>query len=292
MGKFSKLTTTDGPAIGIRSRESLLVVLRTDFHDHRFMGNAVLPAVEAMQVLADFLKIKNPEIDVRLCRHISFKKFLPLAPGASEINALVDYKALKDGSVVVSLMTHKRIKNATMSRLLTHATLTFGGHCHQSESVFTEQEPSIRGVSRLVPAERIYKDLVPFGPAYQNLINELAMTPDGAQADIQTTDHGIRGSLGSPFTLDAAFHGACVWGQCYLGFVPFPVGIKHRHISKPTYSGKQYRAMITPIEAASDELMVDIRIYDEKSQMCETALGVQMVDVSKGRLKPPTWITK
>ena len=96
--------------------------------------------------------------------------------------------------------------------------------------------------------------------------------------------------MGSPFPLDAAFHAACVWGQRYVQVVAFPIGIEKRVIFEPTIPGTTYLSQIVPVRKKSDLLTFDIWIYGRDGQLYEGAWGVQMRDVSAGRLKPPRWI--
>ena len=98
--------------------------------------------------------------------------------------------------------------------------------------------------------------------------------------------------MGSPFPLDAAFHAACVWGQRYAQIVAFPIGIEKRLVFKPTQPGTTYLSRIIPVRKNPDLLTFDIWIYDQDGHLYEGAWGVQMRDVSAGRLKPPRWILK
>ena len=139
----------------------------------------------------------------------------------------------------------------------------------------------------------LYKDLVPFGPAYQNILDDLVVTEKGAVAYLQSSSAPAPlQPLGSPFPLDAAFHAACAWGQRFSSIVGFPVGFEERIICRPTQSGGNYISRITPVRQASDPLVLifDIWIYTEDGQPCEAVRGVQMRDVSGGRLKPPQWV--
>ena len=96
--------------------------------------------------------------------------------------------------------------------------------------------------------------------------------------------------LGSPFPFDATLHGACAWGQRFSGVVAFPVGFKERVIYKPTVRGETYLSRIVPLKTNSDNLLFDIWIYELDGMLCEAVSGVQMRDVSKGRMKPPDWV--
>jgi len=147
----------------------------------------------------------------------------------------------------------------------------------------------MKQIAARIPSHRIYRDLVPFGPAYRNIKDDLLLAKEGAVGTIQTSTHH-RGMIGSPFTFDAALHAACVWGQRYTGIVPFPVGFKKRRIYKKTQPGTDYICRVIPVMSADPVLVFDIWIYDPEGVPFEAILGVQMRDVSAGRMKPPQWI--
>jgi hypothetical protein len=138
----------------------------------------------------------------------------------------------------------------------------------------------------------IYKDLIPFYPAYRNIRETVFMSRKGVIAAVYGGDPicGDNSSIGSPFSLDAAFHAACAWGQRYHHIVAFPVGFSERDILRPTCFGITYGASIKPVYADGHMLVFDIRIYDREGNIYEKISGVKMRDVSSGRLKPPAWI--
>lgn len=72
--------------------------------------------------------------------------------------------------------------------------------------------------------------------------------------------------------------------------VAFPVGVAKRLIVKPTRPGNTYISTAIPVQTDSEVLVFDIYIYDEDNTLFEIALGVQMRDVSGGKMKPPEWI--
>jgi hypothetical protein len=96
--------------------------------------------------------------------------------------------------------------------------------------------------------------------------------------------------LGSPFPLDAAYHGACVWGQRYARMVAFPVGFESRTIWRHTRPGEAYFCRVLPVRMHPDRLVFDLWIGDENGFFFESSRGVCMKDVSAGRMKPPQWI--
>ena len=154
--------------------------------------------------------------------------------------------------------------------------------------------PTLDSVGLEIPAEKIYNELVPFGEAFRNIHGRLIISEDGATAktharfvDKSTPNFA---DSGSPFPLDAAFHAACVWGQRYAKTVAFPVGIEKRVIFKPTQPGTTYLSRIIPVRKCPELLTFDLWIYGTDGTLYEGVCGVQMRDVSAGRLKPPRWI--
>jgi hypothetical protein len=149
------------------------------------------------------------------------------------------------------------------------------------------------GGSFSVSPERLYGELVPFGPAYRNIRRPLILWPEGAVAGIEAPDFPAahpEGPLGSPFPLDAAFHAACAWSQRYAGVVAFPVAIGERVVLEPTRAGRSYTARIVPAFAGGGALGFDIRIFAPDGRIHEAVFGVEMRDVSRGLSIPPEWI--
>ena len=118
------------------------------------------------------------------------------------------------------------------------------------------------GKSISVPAATIYRELVPFGRAYQNIIGDLTVSPEGALAYLSGGNVEADDSLlGSPFPLDAAMHAACVWGQRFSGMVPFPTGFEKRFIYQKTKKGDSYLGRVMPVKVDQQSLMFDAWIY-------------------------------
>jgi hypothetical protein len=262
--------------------------------DHCFEGKVVFPAVEAMQVLAQSVKEFAPETDITALKDITFDKFLFIPPDTSKIDALCSITPFESGDITAVLYTKTRSENSVITRIKEHVTVHYprirpevAANLHNPLS-FEES-----GCLEISP-DQIYRELVPFGPAYHNISENLSLHKNGALAKLRApiiSDAILKtGHLGSPFVLDAAFHAACVWGQRYSGVVAFPVGIEKRIIIKPTQPGDTYISTAIPVRADSDMLIFDICICDEDNTLYEIALGVHMRDVSAGRMKPPSWI--
>ena len=262
--------------------------------DHRFEGNAVYPAVEAIQMLARAVKKFRPETDITAITDTTFDKFLLIPPDLKNIDALCSITPLENGDIIAVLQTKIRAKNAAFTRIKEHVTVHYP---RLKPKVATYLPDSFsfgkNNCLEILPGP-IYRELVPFGPSYHNISEKLIVHKDGVLAKLQAPiiSDAIEktGQLGSPFVLDAAFHAACVWGQRFSGVVAFPVGIEKRIVIKPTRPGGAYISAAIPVQSDADKLVFDICIYDDDKTLYEMAAGVHMRDVSAGRLKPPSWI--
>ena len=255
--------------------------------DHQYRGKAVLPAVEAIEILAVSTLDHLPGTAVHCIRDARFDKFLVIEDGQQQIDAFNDLEVFDNGRVISRFITRTKSKKAMITRTLEHATLCFHG-------VSSAPEPPLLGIPTdsgyHVPAEAIYQSLVPFGSSYHNL-KELTLFKEGARGQVYAPLLGDpERLLGSPFPLDAAFHAACVWGQRYAGLVGFPVGFGLRRLLMPTHPGNTYISRIFPKEIHSNRVLVDIWITDKDGTIHEVVVDAVMQDVSGGRIKPPSWI--
>ena len=284
MGEFSEIADP--------RRLDLTIPIFPCLRDHRFQGKAVFPAVEAMQVLAASTRKVFPDLDLRSITDARFEKFLFIPPEAETISAINELRQLPDSRFEASLITRTRAPKANITRTKTHVTLCFGKQ--DGTDIPTESpSPVFRTDEFEIPADRLYRELVPFGPAYQNIHERVRLSESGAVAEVRAPSHSIsNGPLGSPFPLDAAFHAACAWSQRYAGVVAFPVGLSHRQVLIPTRPGDFYKAVVKPVHPDPTLLVFDIALFDAAEALCEWAAGVRMRDVSGGRLRPPEWVVQ
>ncbi|MBU4262448.1 MAG: polyketide synthase dehydratase domain-containing protein [Proteobacteria bacterium] len=268
------------------------IAVRPWFFDHRFNGMAVLPAVESMALLAAEIHRCHPEIDTRVMEHVRFAKFLEIPAGSTRVAALIEHGVNGNGAVCAKLLSRVRFKAGT--RLKEHGEIVFPparfGSCPLGRE--PARHPAAPGTG--ISVEKVYRELVPFGPAYHSLQESLYLSGEQAWGKLQApalpaAEPG-REMIGSPFPLDGAFHAACVLGQRHADFVPFPVGFARRLITQPTQAGCSYFTKVQLISRAPDELVFDLNIFDDKGGVFETVTGLRMRDVSGGRIKPPTWI--
>jgi hypothetical protein len=283
MGNLSKITDT--------ARLPLAIDVFPYLRDHRFQGQAVLPAVESMGLITASVSTFLPEVDPCVLTNATFKKFLHIPPQDIQINAFTEIEVSPDGLISARLITKSRSPH-NITRIKEHALI----HFNDRKSIgtgLTDTPASIEPDKSTidVSAETIYRDLVPFGPCYHNLVGSLTLSKKGADATISAPEYpASSGPLGSPFTLDAAFHAACVWSQRYTNIVGFPVGFKKRIVYQPTQPGQTYQCRIIAVKTFPGMTTFDIWIYKEKNELFETIQGVAMNDVSAGKLKPPAWV--
>ena len=281
------------PEIGPATCRPETITISPHWADHHFQGRAILPAVEAMQLLAHWVRRTRPRVRVSAIHQATFNKFLPLPPGKRSIDAFCETADIDTGGVRAALITKTVAKTAKIRRALVHARLDFGSLSPKPPAGVHLSMPDPEGPCFKVDPGRIYTDLVPFGAAYRNITSPLHLWPQGAWAHIQApdvTDEQTTQPLGSPFVLDAAFHAACIWSQRYAGVVAFPVGIDKRIVHRPTRSGEAYRASVVPLKTDGPQVDFDICITGGDGAVFEELHGVRMRDVSGGRWKPPHWI--
>ncbi|MCF8025110.1 MAG: polyketide synthase dehydratase domain-containing protein [Desulfobacteraceae bacterium] len=282
MGDLSKIGDNNRLPVHIRVFAYLL--------DHMFESLPVFPAVESVQLLARAVLNLEEEMDVRSQSNAAFDKFLPMDERGQTIEAFVEFERLDNGRINAGLISRKRVSGSRMTRTKEHARICFDravlSSDYQEPPAAVEEETEIQ-----VSAPTVYKELVPMGPAYQNLDGSVRLSAEGASAGIRAPDlHKANGPLGSPFVLDAAFHAACVWGQRYSGFIGFPVGFERRRVIKPAEPGGKYTARVVPTSLDRNENIFDLWIFGPGNSVFEVVEGLHMRDVTGGRKKPPVWI--
>jgi hypothetical protein len=267
------------------------------FMDHCFAGKAVFPAVEALKVLAGSMKEHNLLSSNRDPRHITdarFNKFLVLEPGQRTIEALCNVRPIDDRQVSLALATRFSTKNGTMTRTKEHCTATFSTESTPSPNALPPRIEEGGAPVFKATAHSIYRELVPFKPAFHSIQGDVQLSRSGACATVKALpddpSDSFKTVLGSGFPLDGAFHAGCVWSQRFFGIVAFPVGFDKRVIYRSTVENKEYTARVIPQYQTRGTLGFDIWIMDDQENLCEAVSGVMMRDVSGGTVKPPAWI--
>lgn len=273
----------------VRSRSRLAVA--SWFADHAFQGRVVLPAVETMHLLAHEVERYLPHMAVANLAAARFGKLLVIVPQAGDLNLEVELLAGEHGGVTAILYSRKKFK--TMSRLIEHGRLCLGPASSPARLPVIELNRNREG--RQIDPLRLYAELVPFGVNYRTL-QALTLGQDMAWGDLLAPLHPPLAhhapGLGSPFPLDGAFHAACVHGQQYVDFIPFPVGFDQRQVLRPTVAGGTYHAVVRLVELDRDELLYDLLITADNGDIFEVIHGLRMRDVSAGQLQPPGWINQ
>lgn len=249
------------------------------FCDHCFQGRIILPAVESMRVLAKEAQLRFPDHDLRCMEEVLFSRFLEIPATAAALLVVVELECKADGALQARLLS--RLPLPRMTRLIEHCRLLFAAH--PGGDHVAKPATADAGKATSIDSRTIYRDLVPFGPAYHTLQGEL--TIQGASAhgmllappEPQESD----AALGSPFPLDGAFHAACVLGQQRVDFIPFPVGFHRRRILAPTRAGARYHTTVILTGHAQEELTFDLTIYDARGKIYEELHGLRMREVMR-----------
>ena len=281
------------------------IPVRAYLGDHHVSGRAVLPAVEALQILARTLPAAAGA-DPRRQEGGLFSHLLTIDVGEREIPAIHEFTRYADGRCRSRLVSVVSGRQARWTRRVEHASVFFPSASGGEKAGEGDGPTSLPGEAvTLLPgatateagpvftlsARRLYDELVPFGPAYRNVMGDLRLAAAGAWAELSGGKYPEAvGPLGSPFPFDAALHAACAWGQRYRGIVAFPVGFDRREIAIPTRAGETYRCQVVPLPDAGATLRFDILIAGGDGRPAEVIRGVAMRDISGGRRKPPAWV--
>ena len=274
-----------------RIRLPLVIPVHSYLKDHHFEGKIILPAVEVLQRLAGSVRSYRSDAYVRCMQLASFDRFLYIEENSQEIKACQELEVYESGRIVSKLVTTGKIKGSAMTRTKIHAAVSFMPVEENIAEPPMDLASTGDGIFYRVSPRKLYRDLVPFGPSFQNVRDDLLLSERGAVAQVYAADHPApMEPLGSPFPLDGAMHAACAWGQRFHHFVAFPVGFAKRLVIKPTVTGETYSCMILPIQGNGESLKFDIWIHDATGNLREEIKGVIMRDVFGGRIRPPDWI--
>jgi phosphopantetheinyl transferase len=274
-----------------RIRLPLAMPVRPYLRDHHFSGKVVLPAAVILQHLAGSLQAYQPGTPVLCMRRASFDHFLVIDKQTDVIDAWHELDVCEKGRMTSRLMSTGVIPSTAIKRTKVHAAVDFAAPEDSDPALPVDLAAALEGMVFGIPAQSLYRDLVPFGPAFQNVTDTVFLNEHGALCRIFAAKHPVSAEpLGSPFPLDGALHAACAWGQRFHNRVAFPVGFEERRVVHPTVPGEFYHGAILPLSVTGDVLRFDIWIFNGEGDLCEQLRGVTMKDVSRGRLKPPDWV--
>jgi hypothetical protein len=252
-----------------------------EFGDHRIQGKAIVPAVYLLDLMVraatDAGLIDPLPLTIRAA---TFSRLLP----ANEIeHCTFDLAAeIVDGNTRLQLSSRITLPSG-IQRIRDHAILTLGNE------PIVAPAPEIIGEFD-VSAERLYRELIPFGPRYCNLRSTIRLGPAGALGTVRSPEPGFaQPSLaGCPYLFDSAMHLACVWGQRYAGVVAYPTGFASRTIVSPLSPG-EYVCVVAPRSQDPRNLSFDLWLLDERRRPCDVTLGLSMAPLATGSM-PPAWI--
>jgi hypothetical protein len=280
---------------GIKQKQRYPLQLKIDpyLFDHYLEGKTIFPAVEALIVLAKTVKHHFPKINIDFLQNARFPRFLIIEPQIKNIDVFVDVVDNDAGTIAASLTTAVKIKAGNITRMIEHAYVEFNttdNPAYIPAHPFQSLE-KLSGKCINMPAGSVYRELVPFGDAFQNIVSDLSLSLDGALAYLSGGKCDVDDDLlGSPFPFDAAMHAACVWAQRFTDVVPFPIGFAKRNIFQKTKLKGNYLTRIIPMKYDTEPFIFNIWIFDLQGNICEMIEGLQMRDVSQGKRKSPLWI--
>jgi hypothetical protein len=273
-------------------RHSWTINIYPYLYDHHLEGKTVFPAAETVIELSRAVKINFPQAAINNLTDAKFARFLSIPADAKVLTAFVGIEKGDEPGITASLLSSVKSKTGNISRTVEHARVKFAGIAGNQLLVhpFRIWE-KLEGKCINVPAAAIYRELVPFGKAYQNISGDLSVSRAGAQAFLSGGDTEADDQyLGSPFPFDAALHMACVWAQRFTDVVAFPIGFAKRTIYQKTKKRATYLGRIVPVVINTQPFVFNAWIFDMQGSVCEEIQGIQMQDVSRGRMKPPAWI--
>jgi hypothetical protein len=251
--------------------------------DHAILGKAIVPAVEVLDFLLKLVDEHTPPRVPLGMRDVVFPRFLP----GDEISRCTFEVGLAEVEHGVRATFSSRITLPNgMQRSRVHAEATFGGE------VRYPQPPVQKSATYELAAERVYRELIPFGPQFCNLRGTLRLAREGAWGDVESPapPHPNPSRAGCPYLLDSAMHLACVWGQRFAGLIAYPTGFSARVVRSAIPRGRR-RCVTAPRGREARQLGYDLWLIDDEGRVCDAIIGLTMAPVAAGP-PPPAWIVE
>ena len=258
--------------------------------DHTIQGKATVPAALLLDLLVHRVAEQNAQAAAYplVMRDAAFPRFLP----AEEIERCTFDISLEetpeDASAGTRATLTSRISLAGgIGRTRRHAVVIFGGSTNPLPPTPAEIACDVE-----VSAERVYAELIPFGPRYRNLHGEIRLGRDGGTGWVRSPKPSSPepSRAGCPYLFDSAMHLACLWGQRYAGVVAYPTGFSARAIASPLAHG-QRRCVVAPKTVDAHGLTFDLWLTDENQGVCDTIVALAMAPLARGA-QPPAWIVE
>lgn len=251
-------------------------------YDHAFNGRAMLPAVETMAILAAEAHRKYPDIDIMDLRQANFARLLKLPGGQTTLDVEIELSRNRDGGVCGALLSRRRLKS--MTRMLEHGRVCFSGAKKNKKPANTAPDDWKKfALTERIASDQVYRDQVPFGPAFQTITGMVELGDGEACAALLAPIGPESGSgnllLGSLFPLDGAMHVACVLGRRYVDFFPLPVAFARRRIYRLTRPGEKYQTKVVLTSGNSKKLTFDLILVDDHHLIVEEVTGLEMRQV-------------
>ncbi|MCB2187988.1 MAG: polyketide synthase dehydratase domain-containing protein [Deltaproteobacteria bacterium] len=267
----------------------LNLALPAHLADHQVMGRVVLPAVHAVAALAQAAREWDPGLPVHTTHDASFQRFITIPEGTREMAARAALTLLDTGGAEATLMTEVAARGGAVSRLLEHVKVTFAP-ARPPVPPPEDETWILHGPALIVPRDKFYAELVPFGPSFQNVLSDAFLAPNGALGRVGSQEPSPPGPLGSPYPLDAVFQLASAWCQRFRGVVTFPAGYRLRYIYRRALATRQYFGRVLPVGQKDEDHLFDVWLHDLKGEVVECVQGLIMSDLSRGRVTPPDWV--
>jgi hypothetical protein len=253
---------------------------------HAIAGKPIVPAVELLNFLAQAVDRRGISLGTPLTmRDVTFPRFLP----ANDIPRCTFEVALEEpsqpgGGIRARLSSRIELPGG-IQRHRTHVAVTFGGQVPPAAQALPEAD-----VEYEIAAERVYRELIRFGPHFCNLQGPVRLARAAAWATVAspTPPHPNPSKAGCPYLLDSAMHLACVWGQRYAGIVAYPTGFSARKVPSPIAHG-QRRCVVMARGKGPRHLQFDLWLIDEEHRVCDAVDGLVMAPLAMGS-PPPDWI--
>jgi 4'-phosphopantetheinyl transferase EntD len=240
-----------------------------------------------LQALAGAVRLASPDTAVEAMTEARFTRFLNLAPD-QDIQAFCRLAPAENG-LAATLLTRVTSKSG-VSRTLEHARAVFG------DPRPAPMPPPVdalipEGPALIFPAERLYEELVPFGPAFCNLTGDVHLSRGGGSAWAKAPDFPhAQNPLGSPFPVDAGFHLASAWAQRFQRTAAMPLRFDRRIIFSPLTAGETCFCRAFPQAAINGGVRFDLWLFDSRGAPREAVLGLILADLTRGALRPPDWV--